>query len=110
MLAPSLPKREGGRTFSQVSREGPWYNVLPREHRLDILAVGIASGFVPGKHQLPVAVEIEHSARGTLQFDVIDAFFLKFRPDTQGLGFVASSATVFDQDLHGSPSFDRQQV
>ena len=49
---------------------------------------------------LAIHKDIEHTARCALQLHILDAALFKFRPDTQGLGFVASGAAIFDQDCH----------
>jgi hypothetical protein len=67
---------------------------------VDIIWQWIPARFVAGKPHLSIHIDVEHAAGRTLQLHVFRATLLKFRPDTQGLGFMASGATKFDQDRH----------
>jgi hypothetical protein len=88
------------------------------DEAVDIIRQRIAPGFVARKPHLAIDVDIENTAGRPLQLHILDAALLKFRPDTQGLGFVASRAAVFDQDSHdvsgwgavASDSKDRAQA
>jgi hypothetical protein len=49
-----------------------------------------------GKSHLTVDKDMKHTAGCAFQLHILDTAFFKFRPDTQGLGFVASRAAIFD--------------
>jgi hypothetical protein len=68
---------------------------------VDVVGQRIAPGLVAREAHLAIDVDIEDAAGRAFQLDVLLAALLEFRPDTQGLGFVASRAAVFDQEFHG---------
>jgi hypothetical protein len=68
---------------------------------VDVVGQRIAPGLVAREAHLAVDVDIEDAAGRAFQLDVLLAALLEFRPDTQGLGFVASGAAVFDEVFHG---------
>jgi hypothetical protein len=55
---------------------------------------------VARENHVAIDVDVEYATRGSFQLHVRLAALFKFRLDTQGLGFVASSATVFDENRH----------
>jgi hypothetical protein len=72
---------------------------LPDE-AVDVIRQRVAPGLVARKPHLAINIDIKHTAGRALQLHILHAAFFKFRPDTQGLGFVASRAAIFDQDSH----------
>ncbi len=63
---------------------------LGLDKAVNVIGKRIPACLVARKTHLTINKHVKHSAGCTLQLHILDAAFLKFRPDTQGLGFVAS--------------------
>lgn len=76
------------------------YNVLSGQQIVDLGVGRKAAGLAAGIFECAVDSDVELAGLTGTQLDVGCTLLLEAFPHTEGLRLVASSAAIFDQDLH----------